>query len=80
MRLRTHRTEPPDRLIELTDGPRYEKRHPDREEHTQRNRRGELQPEDALRALAVRCIDSTSRSIKALLVLSTFRAKSDRTM
>src|SRR6267378_7164844 len=44
--------QPPNRLIELADRPCDENRDSDREQHAQRDRRRELQPEDALRALA----------------------------
>src|SRR6266849_1902957 len=45
------RAEAPDRLVELADRSRDEEGDPDREEHAERYRRRELQPEDALRAL-----------------------------
>src|SRR5882672_73367 len=44
--------EAPDSLVELADGSSDEERDSDRKEYPERDRRGELQPEDALRARA----------------------------
>src|SRR5882762_767723 len=46
------RAEAPDRLVELADRSRDEEGDPGRKKYTERYRRRELQPEDALRALA----------------------------
>src|SRR6266853_4246342 len=46
------RAEAPDRLVELADRSGDEQGDPDRKEYPQRYRRSELQPQDALRALA----------------------------